>query len=77
MADVCTNFTELNKCCLKDDFPLSRIDKIVDSAAGCEMMILLDCFLVIIRFGYERKMRRKQTLSHTSAHIAIYECPKA
>jgi hypothetical protein len=24
---MCTNFTNLNKCCPKDDFPLSRIDK--------------------------------------------------
>jgi hypothetical protein len=32
---ICTNFTDLNKCCLKDDFLLTRIDKVVDSAAGC------------------------------------------
>jgi hypothetical protein len=41
---MCTDFTDLNKCCQKDDFPFSRIDKVVDSAAGCEMMALLDCF---------------------------------
>jgi hypothetical protein len=39
-----TYFTDLNKCCPKDDFSLSRIDKVVDLAAGCEMMALLDCF---------------------------------
>jgi hypothetical protein len=39
---MCTNLTELNKCCPKDDFPLARIDKIMDSAAGCEIMALLD-----------------------------------
>jgi hypothetical protein len=42
---MCTNFTDLNKCCQKDDFKLSRIDKVVDSAAQCETMALLDCFL--------------------------------
>jgi hypothetical protein len=41
---MCTDFTDLNKCCPKDDFLLSRINKVVDSAAGCEMMALLDCF---------------------------------
>jgi hypothetical protein len=41
---MCTDFTNLNKCCPKDNFPLARIDKIVDSAVGCEMMALLDCF---------------------------------
>jgi hypothetical protein len=42
---MCTDLTDLNKCCPKDDFPLTRIDKIVNSILGCEKMRLLDCFL--------------------------------
>jgi hypothetical protein len=41
---MCTDFWDLNKCCPKDDFPIARIDKIVDSTAASEMMALLDCF---------------------------------
>jgi hypothetical protein len=41
---MCIDFTSLNKACPKDNFPLPRIDKIVDSAARCEVMSLLDCF---------------------------------
>jgi hypothetical protein len=41
---MCIDFTDLNKCYPKDDFPLTRIDKVVDSVAGYEMMALLDCF---------------------------------
>jgi hypothetical protein len=41
---ICTDFTDLNKSYPKDDFPLIRICKVVDSAAGCEIMALLDCF---------------------------------
>jgi hypothetical protein len=41
---MCTKFTDLNKCYLKDDFPLSRIDEVVDSATDCETMALLDYF---------------------------------
>jgi hypothetical protein len=41
---MCTDFTNLNKCCPKDDFPLTRIDQIVDSTASCEAIALLDCF---------------------------------
>jgi hypothetical protein len=41
---MCIDFTSLNKACPKDNFPLPRIDKIVDSAAGYEVMSLLDCF---------------------------------
>jgi hypothetical protein len=33
---MCIDFTSLNKACPKDNFPLPRIDKIVDSATGCK-----------------------------------------
>jgi hypothetical protein len=56
---MCTNFTNLNKCCPKDDFPLARIDTIVDSTKGCEMMSLLDNFSgyhqIWLRREYEEK----------------------
>jgi hypothetical protein len=42
---MCIDFTNLNKCCPKDNFPLTRIDQIVDTAAGSETMALLDYFL--------------------------------
>jgi LAS superfamily LD-carboxypeptidase LdcB len=41
---MCIDLTDLNKCCPKDNFPLPRIDKIVDSIAASKMMALLDCF---------------------------------
>jgi hypothetical protein len=40
----CVDFTDLNKACKKDDFPLERVDKIVDDAANSEMLSLLDMF---------------------------------
>jgi hypothetical protein len=58
---MCTDFTDLNKYYLKDDFPLMRIDKVVDSAAGCETMALLDCFL-----GYHQIWLRKEDEEKTS-----------
>jgi hypothetical protein len=41
---MCIDFTSLNKACPKDNFLLPRIDKIVDSAAGCQVISLLDYF---------------------------------
>ena len=38
------NFTDLNKACPKDSFPLSRIDLLVDSASGHERISILDTF---------------------------------
>jgi len=41
---MCIDFTDLNKACPKDDFPLPRIDRVVDDAANSQLMSLLDCF---------------------------------
>jgi hypothetical protein len=58
---MCTDFTDLNKCCPKDDFLLLRIDKVVDSAVGCKTMALLDYFL-----GYHEISFRKEDEEKTS-----------
>ena len=41
---MCIDFTNLNKACSKDEYPLPRIDTLVDAAAGSEMLSMLDCF---------------------------------
>ena len=41
---MCIDFTDLNKACVKDSFPLPRIDASVDKATGCQRFSLLDCF---------------------------------
>jgi hypothetical protein len=41
---MCTEFTDLKKCYPKDDFPLARLDQIIDSGVASEIMALLDCF---------------------------------
>jgi hypothetical protein len=41
---MCIDFTDLNKACPKDEFPLPRIDSLVDAATSSELMSLLDCY---------------------------------
>ena len=41
---LCMDFTDLNKACPKDPFPLPRIDQIVDSTTGCDLLCFLDAF---------------------------------
>jgi hypothetical protein len=41
---MCVDFKDLNKACKKDNFPLERVDKIVDDAANSEILSLLDMF---------------------------------
>lgn len=39
---MCVDFTYLNKACPKDDFPLPRIDRLVDSTAGHALFSFMD-----------------------------------
>ena len=41
---MCVDFTDLNKACPKDSFPLPRIDQLVDSIAGHKLLSFMDAF---------------------------------
>ena len=41
---MCVNFTDLNKACPKDSFPLLRIDQLVDSTAGHKLLSFMNAF---------------------------------
>ena len=41
---VCINFTNLNKTCPKDSFPLSQIDMLVNATAGHELLSFMDAY---------------------------------
>ena len=41
---MCVDYTGLNKACLKHHFPLPRIDQIIDSTLGCEILSFLDAY---------------------------------
>jgi ribonuclease HI len=58
---MCIDFTDLNKACLKDEFPLPRIDSLVDAAASSELMSLLDCYS-----GYYQIWMKKEDEPKTS-----------
>jgi hypothetical protein len=41
---MCIDFKDLNKACLKDEFPLPRIDSLINAASTSELMSLLECY---------------------------------
>ena len=56
---MCVDYTGLNKVCPKNPFPLPRIDQIVDSTAGCEILSFLDAYS-----GYHQiKMKESDQLA--------------
>jgi hypothetical protein len=41
---MCINYTSLNKACPKDPFMLPRIDQVINSTAGCDLLSFLDAY---------------------------------
>ena len=41
---MCVDFTDLNRACPKDNYPLPRIDTLVDSTARHEFLSFMDAF---------------------------------
>ena len=41
---LCIDFTDINKACPKDSFPLPKIDLIVDATVGHELLSFMDAF---------------------------------
>jgi len=41
---MCTDYTDMNKACPKDTYPLPNIDRLVDGASGQEIMSFLDAY---------------------------------
>jgi hypothetical protein len=58
---MCIDFTDLNKACLKDEFPLPRIDSLINAAVTSELMNLLDCYS-----GYHQIWMKKEYELKTS-----------
>jgi hypothetical protein len=58
---MCIDFTDLNKACPKDEFPLPRIDSLVDASASSELMSLLNCYS-----GYHQIWMKKKDEPKTS-----------
>ena len=41
---ICSDYTNLNRVCPKDAYPLPRIDKLVDGASGFRVLSFLDAY---------------------------------
>ena len=60
----------LIKACPKDPFPLPRIDQIVDSMAGCDLLSFLDAYS-----GYHQifmTRRREDNIHHPMWYILLF-----
>ena len=69
---MCVDFTELNKACPKDSYPLPRIDVLVDSTARYQLLSFMDAFS-----GYNQirmhKVDQEKTSFVTSQGLFCYK----
>jgi hypothetical protein len=67
------DFTSLNKACPKDPYPLPRIDQIVDSTVGCDLLCFLDAFSGYHQIKMAREDKEK-TAFITPCGVYYYVC---
>ena len=58
---MCIDYTNLNKACPRDPYPLPRIDQIVDSTSGCDLLSFLDAYS-----GFHQIRMSREDRKHTS-----------
>ncbi|KAI5322760.1 hypothetical protein L3X38_031832 [Prunus dulcis] len=58
---VCVDYTDLNKACPKDNFPLPRIDQLVDSTSGNQLLSFMHAYS-----GYNQIMMHGDDKAKTS-----------
>src|SRR3954466_7293204 len=58
---MCVDYGPVNKHFPKDHFPLPRIDQIIDSTAGCDLISFLDAYS-----GYNQIRMKEEDEEHTS-----------
>ena len=58
---ICVDFTDLNKACPKDSYPLPRTDQLVDSTTGHQLLSFMDAFS-----GYNQIKMDKEDQEKTS-----------
>ena len=68
---VCVDFTDLNRACPKDLFPMPKIDQLIDATYGHPRMSFLDTFQVYHQIALAPEDREKTTSSPRMPIIII------
>jgi hypothetical protein len=58
---MCIDYTSLNKAYPKDLYPLPRIDQIMDSTSGCDLLSFLDAYSGFHQIQMSRHDRKRTT----------------
>ena len=70
---LCIDYTDVNKACPKDPYPMPRIDQIVDSMAGFDLLCFLDAFSGYHQIKMAKEDKDKTTFL-TPCDVYCYVC---
>ena len=65
------DFTDLNKVCPKDSYPLPRIDQLMDSTAGHRLLSFMDAFSGYNQIRMDEANQERHHLSPVRAYFVI------
>ena len=72
---LCIDYTDINKACPKDPFPLPHIGQIVDSTGGCDLLSFLDAYSGYHQIFMTKEDEEKTAFITPCGTIAFYGCP--
>ena len=72
---VCTDFTDLNKSCPKDNYPTPFIDQIIDTCVGSEMFSFMDGFSGYNQIQIKLEDQHKTAFFALGVHSRIEKWP--
>jgi hypothetical protein len=58
---MCVDYTDLNKHCPKDPIGLPRIDQVIDSTAGCDLLCFLEYYSGYHQITIKEEDQKKTT----------------
>jgi hypothetical protein len=65
---MCVDYTDLDKHCPKDPFGLLRINQVIDSMAGCDLLCFLDYYS-----GYHQIAIKEEDQEKTDEDITVLD----
>jgi hypothetical protein len=70
---MCVDYTDLNKHCPKDPFGLPRIDQVIDSTAGCDLLCFLDCYSGYHQIAIKEEDQEKTLFITLFARVLLHD----
>lgn len=74
---MCVDYTNLNKACPKDAYPLPNIDQLVVGTYGYKILNFLDAYSVTIKSRCTHRMKVRPHSSSKMQIFAIMSCLSA